>query len=158
MKRFALLIVTSVSFSTNLVPPPEWVKGFWAGYEAGKREIIKDKNLLEEILFVKEQILKSKIPPIVIEGNKCKVLSKDFLKLVKPQSRLEPGYYTVIDTSELSTAQKYYLISLIKEQGWNAIDKGSIYVGAFPTQKDAEKFKELVEKRYGITAFISVVK
>jgi hypothetical protein len=158
MKKVAVLLFSFPLFASGINPPPEWEKGFWVGYEAGKHELERKADLMKEILFVKEQILQSKIPPIVIEGNKCKIVDKRLLDLwrKKEGKSLPSGWYVVVDTSNLTTAQKYYLYSLLRDR-YRVYDKGSLWVGVFPSEKDAKVVNKELEKKYGVEAFISQV-
>jgi len=150
-------VVVAWGNSLSLKAPPQWEKGFWFGYEAGRRSVLKDERLLEEILLIKEEILRSKIPPIVIEGGRCIVVDKSFLKRFSPSPKLLPGYYVVVDTSELTTTQKYYLLYKLKQLGLNAYDRGSIYVGSFPSERDAEVYQSEIERSFGVSSFITKV-
>ena len=156
-KPFLLFLFSFSSFATSINPPSEWVKGFWFGYKTGEQKALNELNKLQQVLIIKEQILNSKIPPIYIENGKCKVLDKSFLQKFSVKT-LPSGYYAVIDTSELTTPQKYYLMQKLMENGFIVYDKGSLYVGSYPTEDDARAIAKTIERRYQISTYIVKVK
>jgi len=153
MKRLTmtLLIIGFAFASPN--PPSEWVKGFWIGYEAGKLQVLKALKHMKEVLEIKRQILQGLLPPCYIDEN-GKVKFFEGKNLKPPYQTLQNGWYAVVDTSQLTTPQKWWIIYKIRQMGFNAYDKGSIYIGAFLNNNDARTLKNKIEKMFGVDTYI----
>jgi len=156
-KGLLFLVLLGLGFSSSN-PPPEWVDGFWVGFQAGEEAVVKSFNHLESVLEIKRQILEGKLPPCYIdETGRVRLFKADELKF-HYEKKLPVGWYVVIDTSQMTTPQKWWIISQVRKRGFNAYDKGSIYIGAFTNENDARTLKKEIEKEFGVSGYIVEVK
>ena len=158
MTKKGLLIFSLLGLSfASSNPPPDWIEGFWVGYQAGKEAVLKTFNHLESVLEIKKQILEGKLPPCYIDENgRVRLFSSKELRF-HYEKKLPVGWYVVIDTSQMTTPQKWWIISQVR-MGFNAYDKGSIYIGTFTNENDARNLKKEIEKEFGISGYIVEVK
>jgi hypothetical protein len=154
VRLIALLLPTLAIAGVN--PPPEWVKGFWEGYKVGREEVLKELNNIKEVLLIKKKILQGKLPPCYVENGRCKLFAPTEWK--NPTPKLPKGYYVVIDTSNLTTPQKYYLAQKLRESGFAVFDRGELWVGQFLNGNDAQTIEKEIEKKWGVSTYVVEVK